>query len=332
MQKQPFHILSRVGLFPAVLCAAFIAEAARAEQWLTSPPMTFRFGIEQDWPASVRMDNAHIDLDVNYTGAGTFEGAVHSEEEELERDAAHVYANASTRRSLTSVPSFLADALGVGPNEDFWVLQQSQVGGQTHLGLASHETDMGELLEWNPGDVRGGANIHRTWLQVQLVAFRPPTDGVFAMWQTTTSGQTLFQSSHANEIDASDVAYIAPGGHMHFNWGFTKAGLWEIEFQIRTLTSLDWLEGDANHDHAVNFDDLLVLAQNYGKPLGGYWDIGDFNGDFAVGFDDLLLLAQNYGNTAMTDWALAQSLVPEPGLGAVFFVGASLLCARRRPL
>jgi hypothetical protein len=55
------------------------------------------------------------------------------------------------------------------------------------------------------------------------------------------------------------------------------------------------LAGDANLDQAVNFDDLLSLAQNYG--LSGNWRQGDANYSTTVTFDDLLLLAQNYGST-----------------------------------
>lgn len=51
--------------------------------------------------------------------------------------------------------------------------------------------------------------------------------------------------------------------------------------------------GDANGDGRVNFTDLVVLAQHYGKR--GSWTAGDFNGDGRVGFDDLVILAAHYG-------------------------------------
>lgn len=82
-------------------------------------------------------------------------------------------------------------------------------------------------------------------------------------------------------------------------------------------------KGDADLDGAVDFDDLLILAQHYND--AGEWFEGDFTRDLHVGFDDLLALAQNYGlglavgvvaaSTFDQDWALARSLVPEPGLG-----------------
>jgi hypothetical protein len=81
--------------------------------------------------------------------------------------------------------------------------------------------------------------------------------------------------------------------------------------------------GDADVDGTVDFADLVRLAQNYGLAQKT-WSDGDFDYDGNVDFDDLVSLAQNYSGTAIetgaaggddfaADWALAQSLVPEPG-------------------
>jgi hypothetical protein len=58
------------------------------------------------------------------------------------------------------------------------------------------------------------------------------------------------------------------------------------------------LRGDVNHDRTVNFDDLLILAQNYGQ-TGRTFSQGnvDYSSDGLVGFDDLLMLAQRYGTS-----------------------------------
>jgi len=56
------------------------------------------------------------------------------------------------------------------------------------------------------------------------------------------------------------------------------------------------LAGDANHDRAVNFNDLLLLAKNY-NATGANFARGDLNYDGVVNFDDLLILAKNYNKT-----------------------------------
>lgn len=96
--------------------------------------------------------------------------------------------------------------------------------------------------------------------------------------------------------------------------------------------------GDTNFDGAVDFSDLLKLAQRYGAPGIDRWSDADFDLNGLVNFDDLLSLAQNYGAGSVvgselsesfaSDWALARSLVPEPA--TLGLLGAIGLIARRR--
>lgn len=67
-----------------------------------------------------------------------------------------------------------------------------------------------------------------------------------------------------------------------------------------TATTVDFTSkrGDTTGDGIVDFSDLLVLAQNYGKS-NRTWSQGDLNGDAVVNFDDLLILAQHYGTSLL---------------------------------
>jgi SdrD B-like domain len=60
------------------------------------------------------------------------------------------------------------------------------------------------------------------------------------------------------------------------------------------------LAGDATRDGVVDFNDLLILAQNYNQ-TGKTFTQGnvDYSADGSVNFNDLLLLAQNYGQQAL---------------------------------
>jgi hypothetical protein len=57
------------------------------------------------------------------------------------------------------------------------------------------------------------------------------------------------------------------------------------------------LSGDANHDRAVDFLDLVALAQNYNTAGGKAPSQGDFNDDGNIDFEDLVILAQHYSTS-----------------------------------
>ncbi|MFT3789424.1 MAG: autotransporter-associated beta strand repeat-containing protein [Tepidisphaeraceae bacterium] len=101
------------------------------------------------------------------------------------------------------------------------------------------------------------------------------------------------------------------------------------------------IKGDATLDGTVNFSDLLTLAANY-NGTSKNWGNGDFTYDGTVNFNDLLALAANY-NQSLTgvvggfvtgsfdgDWALAQSMAPEPTTLATLAGLSTLLLGRRR--
>lgn len=104
---------------------------------------------------------------------------------------------------------------------------------------------------------------------------------------------------------------------------------------VVSFTARGAFAGDANLSDSVDFDDLLILAQNY-SASEATWFLGDFNRDQLVSFDDLLALAQNYGlgdaglspSDFAADWALARSLVPEPA--ALTMLSLTAFIRRRR--
>jgi autotransporter-associated beta strand protein len=108
------------------------------------------------------------------------------------------------------------------------------------------------------------------------------------------------------------------------------------------------LKGDASLDGIVNFPDLLIIAQDYGK-TGQDWARGDFNYDGTVNFPDLLYVAMDFGDqlsalqvaqlpeSFTAQWQLAEAEiqasdtnVPEPATTGLLAVGAAALMARRR--
>ncbi len=58
------------------------------------------------------------------------------------------------------------------------------------------------------------------------------------------------------------------------------------------------LAADGNRDRAVDFQDLVLLAQNYNTSGKTYFQ-GDYSGDGTVDFNDLVILAQHYNKTLL---------------------------------
>jgi hypothetical protein len=84
--------------------------------------------------------------------------------------------------------------------------------------------------------------------------------------------------------------------HGAFDWAVFDESAGQLKLRPR-------LNGDANRDGVVNFEDLLALAKNYNQQpsTDDPYNSGDFNGDGVVNFDDLLILAQHYNLTDLLD-------------------------------
>lgn len=188
--------------------------------------------------------------------------------------------------------------------------------------LAGHDPDMLSFTlmstyQINPNTYFTPA-AYPTLLQDRLVleeiAATDPKISFLDLWE---AGPTYAQ--------ASALGYLSDG--VHPNAAGTAAYGELIAHQLTPTP------GDSNFDGDVDFNDLLVLAQFYGRTDAVYWQTGNFNGVGGVTFDDLLALAQNYGlnfeqtvGSFESDWALARSIVPEPTVGSA----AVFLLARRR--
>lgn len=111
-----------------------------------------------------------------------------------------------------------------------------------------------------------------------------------SLWTLSVIGSTAIVTLSNAVPDANYQVRIRENGFAGSNGVFNSSPFFSPTFGV--------LAGDINRDRIVNFDDLLLLAKNYGK-TGQTFSQGnvDYSADGTIGFDDLLVLAQRYSKS-----------------------------------
>lgn len=189
-------------------------------------------------------------------------------------------------------------------------------------------------VSFSAGALLGGYLTQEDTASLRL-EFRNAANAVIS--STTTAPVTAATRANQTLLQPRLVGGSIPAGTTAINIVLTAtrtSGSYNDGYADNVFFRINAPAGDATLDQAVNFDDLLVVAQNYNLP-GRSWTTGDFDRDGSCKFEDLLILAQNYGFSSAvggsfeSEWALAQSLVPEPALLGVCPLAGTLLRRRR---
>jgi hypothetical protein len=185
------------------------------------------------------------------------------------------------------------------------------------------------LLQYVPDASEPGVNTGtlRAWLNPLLDGTEPAPETSFGLIANTTEGLRAFDTLRIFSFSGNLAEQKPTFDEIRVGSTFAEA--------VRQAQP-----GDIDADGAVNFSDLLTLAQNYDQPAQNGWASGDFDFDGVVAFSDLLALAQNYGTTGLmagigspqfgADWNLARAVVPEPATAALAVLASGLLLTRRR--
>jgi surface-anchored protein len=259
----------------AAMPVSFAATAAAGPTLVRSEITTFYFGVETvtpdpDHPDTI--DDCHTDLDLPFLSCDWLPEVSPNDvpgggDRQVDPEDALLYVNPAARVTLGSIPPGF-EFIGATPGVPFWVLPQNYAAGVLWLGMSSETMSPGDeagLSVWNPGDPRGGADLPAKWIRVELVDVRGPAGGEFSLWQTTGVGQAdAFMSTFDGGITEVDVYHPLAGSHNHLNFGFTEAGLYEIDFRVSTYLVYD--RGDTDCDGDVDLDDFVRLPGCVGGP------------------------------------------------------------------
>ena len=249
---------------------------ASGQTLVKSDVTTLYFGVEVSLPDPAHPDTVdvyHTDLAVPFTGCAwdlhvSFdEPSAPPGGRRIETEDALLYAGTAARVTLASIPAgygFIGATAGV----PFWVLPQNANPGVLYLGWSSEDMtqiDQGGISIWNPNDPRGGANVAGRWLGVALIDVRGPAGGEFSMWQSGAGGAPdAFFSTYEGGVGDVDAFHLLTGGHSHVNFGFTEAGLYEVDVQLSTYLVFD--RGDHDCSGGIDLDDYAMLPQCLAGP------------------------------------------------------------------
>ena len=114
-----------------------------------------------------------------------------------------------------------------------------------------------------------------------------------------------------SSLNTATLSWAEPLPDGYFGARVIAAGVFNsagTRLNADSFNIFGFLNGDADRDGTVDFDDLVTLAQNYGE-TGKTFSQGnfDFSLDGSVAFPDLVILAQRYGRSLA---ALAQVTLP----------------------
>lgn len=232
------------------LMSLLLTGSSYAQYMATSDDFTLIFGVEADQPNSLRLDEQHVDIYLNYFGGA---GDIHVVADDLSDpdnpvigapialDAAHLYSNPNDQQTMGQ-PSIDAGFgfIGADVGETFWFISAFSGGDSIFLGVSSVSDINDQLVAWNPGDAAKGANFSAKWQRLELVSVNAPSGGQFAMFDINSPAPPTVYMATSDGIDQNDVYYIPDGGHDHVNWTFTQPGIYEVTVRVTTMVPVNY--------------------------------------------------------------------------------------------
>lgn len=137
-------------------------------------------------------------------------------------------------KTETRVPSPAGVFSRFGPSgTTLWVLPQNNMLGVPFLGIRT--TMPAGLFQARVGNNYSPSTQGSISLRLISVEGTGPDDGgTFATWKSESFGTTVFSFDSTNGIgDADEIPTIPVSSHTHYNWAFTKPGLYRVTLEAK---------------------------------------------------------------------------------------------------
>ena len=248
----------------------------------------------------------HADLNIGYTAGPPGTWFVQPRDADASPEVSYnpadvlLYVGAPALTQRAAGAQF--DFIGVGAGEEFHRLPQSQNPNTLYLGVASYGVTPSTFDSYNPSaESKGRVSGLGRWVKMTLVDvdhFTPDGQaggGIFSAWQSGDLGPIPFLSSfndgtanpNGNGLDATDgigaddALWVVAGGHIHYNYGFSEPGRYEVT--VRT-------SGYLNDSNTTSLGQFVESA-----PITLYFSVGSVG---QVAFDPAAVSVDEAAGTA----------------------------------
>ena len=189
--------------------------------------------------AGTLLKRIHVDHAFRYQGAGDWEIVIHGNDGDSDLDPEEAvlvvidqpFPGEGGRANRP--PSEQWDFLGVGGNEEVWLIPQA-FSPLIWPGFRSE----GAFARYFNGDSRLGFSAPFVRLSVEGISYSGLGNGYFSMWSNQTGGVTKLWISSADGITEEDAYYFS-SGHAHTNIGFSDPGVYRVDYQASAFLSND---------------------------------------------------------------------------------------------
>jgi surface-anchored protein len=223
------------------------------------------------------------------------------------------------------------DFLGADQGEPVWFMPQTNDPAKPFFGFA---TDTLNIPQWS-GPI--------TWSLEEIVSV--PIDSHVSLWQTDFFGNPTVKYASFDGIDPIEDSFTqGVGGHDHYNWGFTKPGVYHVRLGAKgtrvgggTVTGTavftflvgdaagEFVIGDYDRNGSVGPEDYGVWKSNFGTNFAA----ADGNGDGAVNAADYTIWRDIFASPPPSGLD-SSAAVPEPGATVLLSVCVSIFSLATR--
>lgn len=165
-------------------------------------------------------EEAEVSLHLHAHAGAIFDGSPLADDTEFEPEQVVIVVPNTTQFSRPAGSAW--DFLGNAAGDPTWRLPASNAAAVAEnapfLGIGAEDAELGAFVN--------------DQLTLALVAVNGP--GYFSLYNVTL-GTPVVKMASFDGIDANDVITVQAGGHLHFNFGFSAPGLYEITFLAKAV-------------------------------------------------------------------------------------------------